>query len=450
MSRLSTAPLRPHPRNHHTTRVLAAWVVMLLPGPAAAEQPDRASANRLESTTTVASQLAFHNTRSNSRQADQDQPHWQSQVTGEHRWHEWAAVWQVNHQHPLHTEQHAEWERTLSELSWNPVLSDQLVLRVGKFSQDIERTTVFQPLGFFQTPAAPFDSMASIEGMWMASLTWWTDEQPSAWLSNWVVTPIVARNAPSEFPATAAQRLPHRERSPHQWGLVLERDVNSLSTTLLMQQFQGQKPGVGLGYTWVPGAHWQFSGSGFLRQESRYMSAYRSAADALPASRVTVRHQETGIYPRLTQGLQWSGLAQAVTLELHYDRRKLTRQEQRALYDTTDRAHPLPTIAGAPDPTRRIHAVRQLSGAMTLLSQDRHQQRYLYADYRHETTTRQWRVTALVGADRSHWSQLAYTHYLTWSLSLWAEIDIFSGDDSTEFGRAPRRTIHRLGGQWVF
>ena len=417
-------------------------------------------------------------TRMEHRQqrTEADQTAWHTQLTGEHRWHNWAAVWQLQHQQRLDTDG-SRTERQLAELSWNPALNDQLSLRIGKFSQDIERSTLFQPLGFFQTPAAPFDSFASIEGVWMASLTWWihdSDEhQQPSWLDGWIITPIIARNAPEQFPATAAQRLPDQERSPHQWGLVMERDFDSLSTTLLAQQFQGQKAGLGFGYSWVSGTSWQFSGSGFVREGSRYLAGYNRAsgvlnhtveqlqasAPALPdsASGSTntgidtpspYRSQQRGYFPRLSQGIQWSGLSQTLMLELHYDRRKLTRREQKALYKNTDSAS---TSASSTPMTQEVAtALGNLGDAIRLLSKDRHQQRYLYGNYRWEDTEQQWSASLLLGADHSYWSQIRYTRHINWSLSLWAEMDRFSGNDSTEFGRVPWQSIYRLGGQWVF
>lgn len=411
-------------------------------------------------------------TRMEHRQqrTEANQTAWHTQLTGEHRWYNWAAVWQLQHQQRLDTDG-SRTERQLAELSWNPALNDQLSLRIGKFSQDIERSTLFQPLGFFQTPAAPFDSFASIEGVWMASLTWWIqdsdgNQQPS-WLDGWIIMPIIARNAPEQFPATTAQRLPNQERSPHQWGLVLERDFDSLSTTLLAQQFQGQKAGLGFGYSWVSGTSWQFSGSGFVREGSRYLAGYNRAsgalnhtveqlqasAPALPNSTSTdtpspYRSQQRGYFSRLSQGIQWSGLSQTLMLELHYDRRKLTRREQKALYQNTDSASS--TASSTPMTQEVATALGNLGDAIRLLSEDRYQQRYLYGNYRWEDTEQQWSASLLLGADHSHWSQIRYTRHINWSLSLWAEMDRFSGNDSTEFGRVPWQSIYRLGGQWVF
>ena len=421
--------------------------------------------SHLDTTLTPATRLEHRQPRTDSEQALTDsaqadaQSEWQSHITGEHRWYSWAAVWQVHHQQRLDSDE-SHTERQLSELSWNPVLSDQLSLRIGKFSQDIERSSVFQPLGFFQTPAAPFDSFASIEGLWMASLTWWVND--------WIITPMIARNAPTEFPATAAQRSPHQHRSPHQWGLVLERDFDSLSATLLAQQFQGQKAGLGFGYSWVSGTHWQFSGSGFIRQSSQYLSGYNqtstalnheiehalSTAPALPENVLTAspspyRQQDSGYFPRLSQGIQWSGLEQTLTVELHYDRRKLTRREQTALYQNTDRSTAESTDLSTAD-QELAAVISDLGDAIRLLSEDRHQQRYLYGSYRWEDTEHQWNASVLLGADHSHWSQIRYTRFINWSVSIWAEVDHFSGDDSTEFGRVPWQSIYRLGGQWVF
>lgn len=433
----------------------------------------------IETTLTPASRLEYRKRR-RGMSVSGHQSNWQSQITGEHRWYDWAAVWQLQYQQRLDApESHSE--RQLSELSWNPELSSQLSLRVGKFSQDIERSTLFQPLGFFQTPVAPFDSFASVNGLWMASLTWWSGthaDGTNSWLSDWVVTPMIARNSPTDIPATAGQRSIDQDRSPHQWGLALERDFNSLSTTLLAQQFQGQKPGLGMGYSWVSGSSWQLSGSAFVRQGSQYLYSYNLATSSLnthipqatsamenpteitnfPPTPEPFQNRKSGYYPRISQSMQWSGRAQTFTLELHYDRRKLSRSEQRSLYASTDsQISPslntettAPSLSSDSDNTKIHSSSLQVSKAIRQLSEDRHQQRYLYGNYRWEDIQQQWSASVLVGADRSHWTQLRYTRYVTWSVSVWTEVDYFSGDSHTEFGRVPWQSVYRLGGQWVF
>lgn len=341
----------------------------------------------------------------------------------------------------------------LAELSahWQP--EDGWQLRAGRFSQDFERATVMQPMAFFQTAAAPFDQLADPDGLWMVSATHWLDD--------WTLTAVLAEanRANSDQPGTSEWQPAAGEATPKQWGLAAERDFESLSVTLLAQQYQGRQPGLGVGYSRVIGSSWQLVGSSFIRQGSHYLSGYQqsrahllaslptTSADAVAAQLPDLQRSDSGWYPRLSQGIQWSGLTQMLQLELHYDRRKLSADEQQALYQLSDSSSASSTADTSTSPSAESTA---FSNAAASLGNDRHQQRYLYQSWQYENTDYRLSQALLLGADHSHWWQLKAEWLPDWSLSFWLAYNGWQGNNQSEFGRAPWHSQISTGGQWVF
>lgn len=459
--RISCKPgwARPYLVGH---RVVALSCALMTQAVVAAEEINEESVwDDLSSNLTLSSRLIRNQARQASVGADSI-PEWQleSRALWQGRWRDWTMSSLLQHE-PQHAE--VDIHHQLTELAWNPLIGDSLGLTLGKFSRGYEQPGPFQTLNFTQRAVSPFDDYADIEGFWLLAADWTIAESVTgdigsqnginSWLSGWSISPIVAEvRSTGDVPdVDGAINQPD-----YQWQLVFQKDFGSLSSNLLLQQYQGQSAGFGGAFSWVPALAWQFWGSGFVRQGTAYtdssQSAYAAMQDfeAVQVDASEFRRSSSRWYPRVVLGVEWSGLSQSFQLGWHYDARKLNRNEQQLLYRlNANAAGAIP--ASLPEETINLIEQRgqSLAHALSGIHSERYQQHYGFARYVCRDSENSWSLDLLVGEDQSQIRQLSYEHSLTWSLTLLAQAIQFSGGSNSEFGHAPWKYQYRLGAQWV-
>jgi hypothetical protein len=415
----------------------------------------------LSSNLTLSSRLIRNQARQASVEADST-PEWrlESRALWQGQWRDWTMTSLLQHE-PRHAE--VDVHHQLTELAWNPLIEESLGLTLGKLSRGYEQPGPFQTLNFTQRAVSPFDDYADIEGFWLLTTDWTireADTGPSGslhWMRNpmsgWSISPLLAEvQSTGDVPDVDGAIV----RPRYQWQLVLQKDSGSLSSNLLLQQYQGQSAGFGGAFSWVPALAWQFWGSGFVRQGTAYtdslQSAYAAIQDfeAVQVDTSEFRRSSSRWYPRVVLGVEWSGLSKSFQLGWHYDARKLNRNEQRLLYLLNANAvGSIPASVSAETIELIVQSGLSLAHALRGIQSERYQRHYGFARYVWKDSENSWSFDLLVGEDQSQIRQLSYEHSLTWSLTLLAQAIQFSGSSDTEFGEAPFEHQCRVGVQWV-
>ena len=380
-------------------------------------------AEELDLTFTWASRIQYFDWSEQSfypRHFDSGHTQLDNRLISELKWKDWFLIAQTDYSI---WEGDSEIDGTFNEFLWAPSVSDSTLVQLGKINLDFDQSQFIRPLGFFQTPASPFDDFASTEGLWMIST--------SHFLGDWVINTVLSEDAHDFY-----------QQGNAQWGLIVQRDFANLSVTGMMQQYEGQKVGVGGSFSYAKGLYWSFTGSAFLREGSVYLD---QVVNTQPTSEEVSFSERRGWMPRLSLGAQWSGQHHRYLLEWIYDHRRLERDEQAKLYDLTS-----PSNRGNVGEGGNSQLIERFSKESAKLLADRHQQQYLFGQYQYSQSHWNAQINSLVGYDGSQLWQLKYSWLPTWSLTLYCEWSTFVGDDDTEFGRVTVDQQVSVGVQWVF
>lgn len=336
----------------------------------------------------------------------------ESTLIAEHQYQSIILAWRLNnqlYQDPKQAKLESTTEFELSELSYSFSLleSENDFWQIGKFNQPLDPGYVLRSIDFFEKENNPFDDFSSHEGINMASL--------SLWLDSYYLSLIVALEGATEITEDLKQ-----------WAMVLQRDFDALSTSLLVQQYEKNHLGFGTTFTYVLGDNWAFHGSGFIRQGSLWQSQFNNY------NQNKSDHNENG-YPKLALGTLWTTQYWQILMEYSYQKEKLNSAQLAQIQAFQPQSY---------------YQTSHYQTAITPLYQQRYQQHYFFTQLQYSFEDHTITANSLIGKDISALSQLKYQYLSGFNLSYWLSLELTSGKTNTEFTRIPWKNRLQIGLQW--
>ena len=314
--------------------------------------------------------------------------------------------WRVNNQIYQQKEEHhlsSESQFELTELSYNFSLleSEEDLWQVGKFNYPVDPGYAFQSIGFFEKSVNPFDDFASNEGINMLS--------SSIWLQDYYFSLLVA---------LAGQNATYENKK--QWAILIQRDFDALSSSLIVQQYQDSHLGMGASFTYVLGESWEFHGSSFIRKGSLWLTELE-LENYFP-------DREDEWQPVAALGSFWTSQHTQLLAEWSYQQEKLSNSEIGKLWQ-------IPFNGSNTDSILNLH-------------QQRYQQHYFFLQYQYSSQDHTATLNSLIGQDNSALSQFKYEYLSSSDINYWLSVELSSGDKYSEFKQIPWQTRLQIGLLW--
>ena len=312
----------------------------------------------------------------------------ESLLSGEWAAESWFASGYVDLQHQWVGSQDQDASSyKLGQLYWHPMLGEETLLQLGKFTLDLDPSYSTHPAGFFQVASSPFDDFLPDVGIPMATLSHWLDEQ-------WSYHLVAATGGSNVLYSGQAQ-----------WGGVMRYDDGVWLVNALLQKYQDSPTAVGATFSYETEEPWSWHGSWATRA-----------------------HGEEKL--NLMLGGMWQGESQSVMLEYGFDRSSLTYLQLWQLVTGFDGKW-----------------ISQLPGADER-SQSEHQS--LFTQYNWENDARQIQLATMVMQDMSAVGQLRHTWLTHESFRWWLEGDRVMGHAGSGYGLLPWCWQFQLGFNWQF
>ncbi|WP_019612734.1 hypothetical protein [Psychromonas ossibalaenae] len=340
-----------------------------------------------------------------------------------HSYQQWVLAWRADnqiYQAPAEDHLSAEAQFELTELSWSHSFLDSEgdLWQAGKFNLPLDPGYAFQSTAFFESTANPFDDFASSEGINMLSA--------SLWIKNYYLTAVVA---------LAGQDKTYQDKK--QWAVIVQRDFDALSSSFIVQQYQGTNPGAGTTFTYVNGESLELHGSAFIRKGSLWLNGFHQAVPAGSNIEDSFAERDNQWLTEIVLGSVWSGLSHQFLAEWTYQQEKLAAAEVNSLYQLSNGPRPDTDNNNSP-----------FSEEIIALYQQRYQQQYLFLQYQYSMTDHTITANSLIGQDQSALSQVKYEYLPNLDISLWLAVELTSGSGQTEFTQIPWQKRLQAGVLW--
>lgn len=321
-----------------------------------------------------------------------------------------VLAWRVNNQIYQHKEDHhlsSSTQFELSELSYSfsLLISEDDLWQMGKFNYPVDPGYAFRSIGFFEKSVNPFDDFTSNEGINMLS--------SSIWLQDYYFSLLVALEGQIKGQNTAYE-------NKKQWAILMQRDFDALSSSLILQQYQDSNLGMGASFTYVLADSWEFHGSSFIRKGSLWLTELdlkNSFSD-----------REDKWQPAAALGSFWTSLHTQLLAEWSYQHEKLSNSEIENLWQI-------------PFDNSNSHSILNLH-------QQRYQQHYFFLQYQYSRQDHTVTLNSLIGQDKSALSQLKYEYLSSSDINYWLSVELSSGDKHSEFKQIPWQTRLQIGLLW--
>ena len=329
----------------------------------------------------------------------------------DHQYQSLILAWRLDNQ--LHQalgsntlESNSGVELTEFSTSFSLLESENDFWQIGRFNMPIDPGYALRSVAFFESANNPFDDFTSTQGLDMANI--------SLWLDDYYLTLIIALQGNSLVTEDLTQ-----------WGLVLQKDFDALSTNLIMQQYEKNALGLGATFTYVLADSWEFHGSGFARQGSVWREQFTHSVLAIT--------DIDNLSSKAVIGTVWTSTYIQLLLEYSYQKDKLSQTE-----------------------VERINAIKPQSAQqgemyrnnLYQLYTQAYQQQYLFTQLQYSIKDHIVTANSLIGEDISALSQVKYEYLATTNFSSWLSLEIASGKCNTEFARIPWENRVQVGVQW--
>lgn len=347
----------------------------------------------------------------------------ESTLISDHQYQSLIAVWRLDnqlYQPPTQTgnDSHglqSDTQFKLSELSYSFSLlaSENDFWQLGQFNSALDPGYALRSVGFFESTNNPFDDFASTQGLQMANV--------SLWLDDYYLSLLLALEGNS----VATENL-------KQWALVLQKDYFALSSSFMLQQYEGNNIGLGATFTYVVGNSWEFHGSIFTRRGSVWRDQFSDSTLTI-APHYNGQAEEDQWLPKGVIGSVWTSTHLQLLMEYSYQKEKLSQTQINAINDFQPQS---------------LQQAQQYQNHLIELYTQAYQQHYLFAQLQYTLEDHIITANSLIGGDISALSQLKYEYLATFNLSGWLSMELASGTSETEFKRTPWQNRVQIGLQW--